>query len=61
MGEDGPEWIAGISLTPCISRREEIAKIVAAVMTVGNSPELEPYQNNSISYLNTLLKENYLV
>jgi hypothetical protein len=57
MGEDGPEWNAGISLTPCISQREEIAKIVAAVMTAGNSPELEPYQNNSISYLNTLISK----
>jgi hypothetical protein len=48
MREDGPKGIAGISLTPCISRREEKAKIVAAVMTVGNSPEIEPYHNNSI-------------
>jgi hypothetical protein len=40
MGEDGPEGIAGFSLTPYISRREEAAKIVAAVMTVGNTPEL---------------------
>jgi len=48
MGEDGPKGSAGISLTPYISRREENAKIVAAVMTVENSPELEPYHNNSL-------------
>jgi len=48
MGEDGPEGIAGVTLTPCTSRRKEKARIVAAVMTVGNSPELEPYHNNSV-------------
>jgi hypothetical protein len=48
MGEDGPKGIAGISLTPCISRREEKTKIDAAVKTVGNSPEIKPYHNNSL-------------
>lgn len=43
MGADGPEGIVAVTLTPCISRKEETAKIVAAVMTVGNSPDLAPY------------------
>jgi hypothetical protein len=42
MREDGPGGIAGIFLIPYISRREEKTKIVAAVMTVGNSLEPEP-------------------
>jgi hypothetical protein len=48
MGADGPEGIAGVTLTPCISRKEETAKIVAAVMTVGNSPDLAPYHKNRL-------------
>jgi hypothetical protein len=47
MRKDGPEWIDGVSLTPCISRREENAKIAAAMMTGRNYLELEPYRNNS--------------
>ena len=42
MKEDGPVEIAGITLIPCISRKEEKAKIAAAVMTVANPPECEP-------------------
>ena len=58
MGADGPEGIAAVTLTPCISRKEETAKIVAAVMTVGNSPDLAPYQKNRLILSpNTLLKE----
>ena len=53
MGADVPEEIAEIILTPCISRREEKAGIVAAAMTVGNSPELEPYHKNNL-YINDL-------
>jgi len=52
MGADGPAATAGITLTPCISLSEEKAEIVAAVMTVANSPGLAepaPYRNNSHS------------
>jgi hypothetical protein len=49
MGADGPEGIVGVTLTPCISRKEDKAKIVAVVMTVGNSPEPEPYHKNRLS------------
>ena len=36
--DDGPEVIAGITLIPCISLKEEAGKIGAAVPTAGNSP-----------------------
>lgn len=60
MEADGPEEIAEIIRTPCIFRKEEKARIVASVMTVGNHPALEPYHifSHYINYLDTLLKEN---
>ena len=62
MEADGPEGIAEIILTPCIFRKEEKARIVAAVMTVGNHPALEPYHKSSlyIYYLDTHLKDKSL-
>ncbi len=60
MEADGPQGIAEIILTPCIFRKEEKARIVAPVMTVGNHPALEPYHKFSLynNYLDTLLKVN---
>jgi len=60
MEADGPEGIAEIILTPCIFRKEEKARIAAAVMTVGYHPAVEPYHIYSpyIYYLDTLLKDN---
>ena len=46
--EDGRGEIAGITLTPCISRREEKTKIVAVAKTVGNSPASEATLNCSL-------------
>jgi hypothetical protein len=42
MEADGPEEIAEIIRTPCIFRKEEKARIVAPVMTVGNHPAMKP-------------------
>ena len=66
MKEDDPVAIAGITPIPYISRREETAKIAAAVMTVGNPPEPEPahYDSHSIIYVLTtaipIIKKNHL-
>ena len=48
MGADGPEGIAEIIPTPCIFQKEEKARIVAPVMTVGNQPAVEPYHKFSL-------------
>ncbi len=60
MAAEGPEGIAEISLTPCISRKEGKARIVAEAMTVENTHVLEPYHKSSLKilYLVTLLIEN---
>ena len=65
MGADGPEGIAEITLTPCISRKEEKERNVVKGMTGGNSPVLEPDHKKAFrlttsipSHRNTFLKEN---
>jgi hypothetical protein len=58
MEADGPEEIAEIIHTPCIFRKEEKARIVVPVMTVGNCPAPEPYHkfSHQINCLDRFLK-----
>ena len=57
MEADGPEEIAEIIHTPCIFRKEEKARIVAAVMTGGNLPAWGPYHKCNLQFNYPILKE----